>query len=223
MKKVLKIIVGFIVLSLIVFGLYLYDLHTLAVEGNRIFALRCTEVNVPLIAYKNSFLNFADSLKNPGKYTNEQMKSFYDGYISGMRDYEPKENDWIETQRTFINRLDFKLIEPWYVKEAGTYQVQMYEGYRDEALTTIDAIDGRITTDEYETRFNDARARRNKYTDLYNGVFDKALPIHDWRKIFASVPIPKECNDQNLTIPDTSGALNTTPAPARVEDPEITG
>ena len=118
MKKISKYLVGLLTIFLIIFGFYLYDLHALAVEGNKILALRCTEVNIPLIAYKNSFLNFADSLKNPGKYTDEQMKSFYDGYISGMRDYEPKENDWIETQRTFINRLDFKLIEPWYVKEA---------------------------------------------------------------------------------------------------------
>lgn len=222
MKKILfKIIFGLLAVTVIVFGLYLYDLHALALKSNEIFEQRCLTVNPALIAYKNSFLGFAEGMKKPGKYSDKQLADFYSGYIEGMRNYAPKEAFWILVQSDFVNRWDFKLIEPWYIKEAGDYQIKMYEGYRDEAQASVDVVDGKITTEEYKTRFTDARDRRNKYTDLYNGVFDKAMPIRDWRKIFASVPVPSGCNDGNLIIPDTSGALDPTPTP--IKDPDITG
>lgn len=221
MKKIIKYFVGLLTLSVIVFGFYLYKLHALALEGNKIFEQRCLTVNPALIAYKNSFLSSVNAAKNPDKSTSEQAGNYYVAYLNGIRDYAPKEDAWLKTQSAFVNRWDFQLIEPWYVKEAGVYQVQMYEGYRDEAQAAVDAMDGKISNDEFERRFTLARDKRNKYTDLYNGVFDKALPIHDWRKIFASVPIPTGCNDSNLVIPDTTGALDPTPPP--VKAPEITG
>lgn len=97
----------------------------------------------------------------------------------------------------------------------------MYEGYRDEAQAIVDSMDGKISDDEFERKFAEARDKRNKYTDLYNGVFDKAMSIHDWRKIFGSVPAPSVCNDANLIIPDTTGALDPTSTP--VKNPDITG
>lgn len=221
MKRPYKIALSITVVIIIFFCLYLYKLHSLALEGNKIFEQRCLVVNPPLIAYKNSFLSFANAVKNPKEFTSEQAAEFYVSYLKGIREYSPKEDVWLKTQSAYINRWDFQLIEPWYVKEAGSYQVQMYEGYRDEAQASVDAMDGKISNDEFSKRFAEARDKRNKYTDLYNGVFDKAMPIHDWRKIFGSVPIPAGCNDANLTIPDTTGALDEAPAP--VKEPGITG
>jgi hypothetical protein len=220
-KKIFKIFLVIFIFALLVFGFYLYKLHALAVEGNNIFEQRCLVVNPSLIAYKNSFLSFAEAVKNPDKFTAEQAADFYIAYFDGIRDYSPKEDSWIKTQSAYLNRWDFKLIEPWFVKEAGSYQIQMYEGYRDEAQATVDVMDGKISNDEFNKRFTDARDKRNQYTDLYNGIFDVVLPIHDWRKFFGSVPLAAGCNDANLTIPDTTGALDATPPPA--ENPDITG
>ncbi len=219
--KLKKIIFWVLVIFLGLFGFYIYKLHSLALEGNKIFEQRCLVVNPSLIAYKNYFLSSVNAAKNPDKFTSDQVAAFYVSYLDGIRDYVPKEDDWIKTQSKFVNRWDFKLFEPWYVKDAGSYQVQMYEGYRDEAQALVDVLDGKITSTELEKRFTEARDKRNKYTDLYNGVFDKAVPIMDWRKIFGSVPVPTGCNDSNLIIPSTSGSLDDPSVP--VKEPDITG
>ena len=122
MKRNLKFILFFLGLFLGLFVFYPYKLHTLAVERNNIYALRCTNVNPPLIAYKNSFLGFTDSLKNPGKYADDQVKKFFYDYIDEMRKYVPEETKWLETNGKFIKRWDFQLIEPWYLKQAADYQ-----------------------------------------------------------------------------------------------------
>ena len=205
------------------FGLYLYKLHSLALIGNKIYEERCLAVNPSLTSYKKSFLSFAEALKNPGKYTPEETTDFFNDYLAGMRGYYPKEEEWLKKQKAFIGRWDFKLIEPWYVKEAGKYQIFMYEGYRDEAQIAIDYLDKKISDDEFYQRFTEARQRKSKYIDLYYCVFDKALPIRDWRKIFGSVPLPAGCNDDNLVIPDTSGALDPEPSPIPKNDWGTTG
>ena len=49
------------------------------------------------------------------------------------------------------------------------------------------------------------------------------MPIHDWRKIVGSVPIPAGCNDANLIIPDTTNAFDAEPTQIPAMEPEITG
>ena len=107
-RKIVKYIVVLIVLLLISFGFYLYKLHALVVEANDIFAIRCTTVNPPLISYKNSFLNFAELINSPGKYTSDELKGFYDGYISGIRSYVKEENKWLATQDRLLKRWDYQ-------------------------------------------------------------------------------------------------------------------
>lgn len=195
-------------------GYYLYKLHALAVEGNIIFALRCTKVNLPLIAYKKAFLNLVDTVKNPTKYKEEEAKKFFSDYVDNMRKYIPEETDWLERNEKYIHRWDFQLIEPWYLKQAGEYQQKMYEGYRDDAKYMLEVYDSGNTNEELSAKFSDARSRRDKYSQLYFGLFDEVATINDWRKIFGNVPVPKECTDDVLIIPNTSGALEPSPVPA---------
>lgn len=205
------------------FGFYLYKLHSLALIGNNIFEQRCLNVNPHLISYKNSFLKFADYLNNPKKYSGDEVKTFLEGYISEMRAYVPEEDKWLEAEQKYINRWDFKLIEPWYIKEASVYQLEMYRGYRDEAFYMLELYDGKTPSEEASAKFAEARDRRSKYVGLYEDIFDKAAPLHDWRKIFGMVPIPVGCTDENTKIPDTSGSINwDTPTPVPVtKNPEI--
>lgn len=222
MKNILrKIIYGSLVLIVVLFGFYLYKLHSLAVEGNNVYALRCTKVNPPLIAYKNSFLSFADSLKNPTKYTDDQVKKFFYDYIDEMRKYVPEETSWLETNGKFISRWDFRLIEPWYLKQAGEYQQKMYEGYRDDAKYMLEVYDKGGMDEELSAKLTEAKDRRDKNSQLYFDLFDKASVIYDWRKIFGHVPIPQGCTEDVLTISSTFGALDPSPAP--VKKPDITG
>lgn len=221
MKRLFKLFLVTIVLFVVVFGLYLYKFHSLAVEGNNIFEQRCLIVNPPLIDYKNSFLKFTDSLKNPENYSDDEVKGFFDNYIARMRNYFIEENKWLETQQKYMNRWDFQLIEPWYMKKAVEYQWKMYEGYRDDAKYMLETFDQGRASEDISAKHKEARDRRNKYSQLYHDFFDEASVINDWRKIFGSVPIPEGCTEENLTIPNTSGAMDwidesATPSPTLV-------
>lgn len=207
-----------LIISVVGVGVYIYKLHALAVESNNIFALRCAKVNLPLIAYKNSFLKFADALQNPNKYATDEAVSFYNGYISGMRAYIPEETKWLELQRQYLDRWDFKLIESWYIKQAGEYQWKMYEGYRDDAKYILAISDTKKLTEDNEVKIQDARARRDEFGQKYFDLFKQASKINDWRMIFGYVPVPSVCTKENTTIPNTTGSIDwegksATPSP----------
>ncbi len=215
MKKLLKISLAIFTSLLFVFGIYLYKLRSLAIEGNRVYEHRCTDVNPSLISYKNSFLKFADYLKYPEKYKGEDSSTFLTDYIFGIKEYVDAENRWLEMQDKFRNRLDFKLIEPWYLKQAWFYQMKMSEGYRDDAQTMLDIWNNKVHSEELIARQAEARKRRNEAIQEYSDFFDKASDVSDWRKIFCYVPDPKGCSEENMTIPDTGGSIDWvgTPTP----------
>ncbi len=208
MNKKFKILLPLFILGIVIFGVYAYKLHALAVEGNKIFEQRCLKVNPPLIGYKNSFLKFADYLKNPNKYSGDEVKGFFNDYIAGMRKYVEEESKWLEIDRKYLESWDFKLIEPWYIKTGGEYQWKMYEGYRDDAKYLLVTFDQKKAAPDNDSKQKEARDRRDKYSQLYFDHFKKASKISDWRKIFGSVPLPKGCNEENLTIPNTTGAID---------------
>jgi len=196
------------IVIIVIFVFYLYKLHALAIEGNRIFEYRCTNVNPPLIGYKKSFLQMADYFNNPDGNAHVDVGAAFENYNSGMKAYVEEEDKWLEMQKLYTNRWDFKLIEPWYIKQAADYQWKMYEGYRDDAKYLIETYNAGGATEEINAKFNEARDRRDKYESLYYEFFDEASAISDWRKIFASVPIPEGCNEENMTIPNTSGVID---------------
>jgi len=209
MKKYLKYIAIVIIICLGGFGFYVYKLHALAVEGNRIFEYRCTNVNTPLIAYKNAFLKFADYINNPKKYTNEQVRQFLHDYLIQMEAYIYEETKWLEMDKIFITRWDYRLLEPWYIQKAGEYQWKMYEGYRDDAKQILSMTWKEDPMSGMSPGYvSEERQRRDKYTELYFTFFKEAQQINDWRKFFGRVPIPKGCTEKNVVIPNTSGAID---------------
>lgn len=211
-EKTIIYLTGFVILSLMIFVFYVSKLHSLAIEGNTIFEYRCLHVNPPLIGYKNSFLKYADFMNTyPNtKYTPEQVQGFIDGYISGMRAYVPEETKWLDVQKKFIDRWDYQLIEPWYIKEGGVYQWKMYEGYRDDASSLLRTFDHPETApkDLKPGDVTEEKQRRDTYSQKYFDHYEKAVQIRDWRKFFGTVPIPKGCTEENIMIPNTSGSID---------------
>lgn len=212
--------ISIVVLCLLVllFGTYISRLGSFALEGNKLFEYRCQKVNPVLIGYKNSFLKFADYLKSPNKYSDKEAGSFLKGYMDGMKVYVDEENKWLVMQRSLLDRWDFRLIEPEYVQKAGDYQWKMYEAYRDDAKALSLMQDNPDSGEKLMADSKEARERINKYSDLYFYTFDQAVKISDWRKFFGRVPEPN-CREEDLVIPDTSGAidwgiLTPTPEPA---------
>lgn len=212
MKRIIKILLLCAVIGILSFIFYIYKLHSLAVEGNALFEYRCLHVNPPLIAYKNSFLKYADFLNSypDTQYTPEEVAGFLDGYIEGMRAYVPEETKWLEMQKKFIDRWDYQLIEPWYIKEAGLYQWKMYEDYRDDAVSLLNLVDNPETANKNlkPGDTSEERERRDAYAEKYFDLFEKASEIPDWRKYFGSVPVPEGCTDENMFIPNTSGSID---------------
>lgn len=206
--RVVKYIAVSVVLLLLVLGSCLYKLHTLIVEANDIFAMRCTIVNPPLISYKTSFLKFADYLQNPGNYTDEDMKTFYNGYISGMLNYVKEENVWLAIQKNYMNRWDFQLFQPWYIKKAEDLQWKMYQAYRDDAQYILDIGDQKIIPKEPFSSSSEPRDRRDKASQEYFDFYQKAIEIQDWRKYVQYVPYPNVCTEKNTTIPNTAGSID---------------
>lgn len=223
-KKIIKIVLVLLTLFIVIFGFYAYKLHVLAVEGNEIFEKRCTDVNPLLISYKNSFLEIASYLNDPQGNADINIEASFENYISGMRAYTKEEDKWLEMQKAHMNRWDFQLIEPWYIKEAAEYQWKMYEGYRDDTKYMLETFDAGGATEEISAKFTEARERRDKYEQMYYEFFDEAFEIRDWRKFFGYVPVPEGCTEENMTIPDTSGSIDwdgeEDPAPVPI-DPNL--
>jgi hypothetical protein len=207
-KNIIKVAGVIIILVLLTSGFYLYDLHSSMVEANNIFALRCTTVNPPLIAYKTAFLGFADAIQNPNNYTKKQTIGFYNDYNSGMKKYVVEENKWLSLQNNFINRWDFKLFQPWYIKKAELLQWNMYEGYRNDAQYLIDIADQKIVLKDPFSSNNEVRDRRDKASEEYFSFYKQAIEIKDWRKFIQYVPYPSVCTEKNTTIPNTSGSID---------------
>lgn len=222
MRKIVKFLGIILVVFALVFSFYLYKLHSLAVEGNNLFGYRCAKVNPHLIGYKNSFLKFADAIMHPDKYSTEEARSFYDGYISGMRRYITEEDKWLVMQQKYIDRWDFRLVEPWYMKQAAVYQLKMYQGYRDDVAHMLSFVDNPKSAEGVTSAYSTERQTRDLNTKIYFDFYRKAQEINDWRKIFGNVPLPKECTPENLNIPDTSGAIDwygkPSPSPVIIPD-----
>ena len=178
------------------------------VEANNIFAIRCTQVNPYLISYKNSFLSLADYIQHPDSYKENDVKTFYNGYISGMRKYVAAENMWLVLQQNYMNRWDFQLFQPWYIKKAEVLQWNMYEAYRDDAQYLIDIGDQKIVLKDPFSPNNEVRDRRDKASEEYFNFYQQATEIRDWRKYIQYVPYPSVCNEKNTTIPNTSGSID---------------
>jgi len=206
--KIKKIIFDFLFLVIMGVGIYGYKLHALALEGNKIFEYRCTNVNPHLIIYKKSFINFADYLKHPDKYTKEEIRGVWNGYLAGMRLYVKEENIWLVKQNEFVNRWDYRLFEPWYIKLLGKYQWKMYEAYKEDARYLLGIWDNNTFSKSINDKMDEIKYNRDKYEKLYFDFFDETQAIIDWRKFFGRVPIPEKCNADNMIIPDTSGILD---------------
>lgn len=210
-KSIVKTLCTVLLVASSAFGIYAYKFHSLALESNKIFEYRCTNVNPHLISYKNSFLIFAECIKLGDVCSEEKVKESFDGYMTGMNDYVPEENKWLDMQRAYMDRWDFKLIEPWYIKQAGEYQWKMYEGYRDTANALVAIWKQGEMSDDANTIKIEAVQRRNDYEQKYYDFFDQAMVIKDWRKRFMDVPMPAGCTEENLTIPNTNGAFDEEP------------
>lgn len=175
-----------------------------------IYGLRCTEVNPHLIAYKNSFLNISECFKNyeVEPCEGEVVMENFENYVAEMRLYVPRENDWLEAQQELMGSWRFKLIAPYYIKQAAEYQWKMYEGYRDDAKYMLETYDTNGGNEDIAANHAEARDRRLEYQQKYYDYIDEVSLKGDWRFRFTFLPFPEGCTQENLTIPETAGSID---------------
>ena len=204
MKKS-KLIVLFVGIAFLVVILYAVKLRSVGAEGNKIYEERCLNVNPHLIAYKQSFLDFADAAKS---FKESDGADYLVKYINEMKLYVPEENKWIEKQEKYISSWGFTYLMPDFMKQAAFYQLEMYKAYRDEAQILTGSIDKKGLSEDFVEKFKEARERKAKYVNLYNELYTERSAKFDIRMIFISQPTPSGCTKENTIIPSTSGALD---------------
>jgi len=220
LKQLLTVVVGLFTILSVSIVIYLFKLRTLSIEGNNIYGIRCVETNVHLINYKSSFLNFADALKNPDDYKNGELMEFFNTYVSEMKLYVLDEVKWLDLQKGYISRWDFKLFEPWYIKEGFNIQWKIYEAYLDDAKTMLEVYDSQGAVNNLDD-IKEIRKRISDFQDKYDELYDKVSIQNDWRRRFIYIPSPEACTEETEIIPNTSGSIeweekSATPSPTFV-------
>jgi hypothetical protein len=205
-QKAKKCLAILIIIAIVSFGFYLYKLHSIAVEGNEIQGLRCSNVNPHLISWKNKYNQFMKCLSGTDPCENIDLKKLFEEHISEMKKYAAAESEWLAGEKEFSESMGFIFFEPRFVQDIAIVQMKMYEAGRDEAKIMAESWD-----DNDEKKTSEAIAFQKKgaeYEALYGRLQDEASRKKDWRKYFISLPAPSVCNEKNTTIPDTSNAID---------------
>lgn len=100
-------------------------------------------------------------------------------------------------------------------KHLASIGIEAYDIEDDAEMFKMYRRDNGEASDELNAIQAAARNRRDAAEDKYFEFFDQAAEISDWRKIFSYLPVPDGCTDENMTIPQTGGAINWdgTPTP----------
>lgn len=221
LKKILKYLLVFIIISIFLFLYYLYKLRSLAIEWNKIFGWRCRNVNPLLISYKNYFLKYAqyiNKLIEKEYLSDEEIKEavkYFKLYLETMKKYTEAEKNWLSIQKKFMERWDFKLFAPWYIKKGSLYQYQMYQGYLEDAVYILNIQKNKKEFKTVNKEESEARKKRNQAINQYNQFLNNLKKIKDWRRYLMNVPLDESCTEENLVIPNTEGVIewNKNPSP----------
>lgn len=228
MKLFFKVLLGLFLFGIIGFGLYAYKYHSLAMEGWRLFNERCNNVNPLLIKTRNIHLALGAATSGKASPSAEQFENDLISLPKYADQYLSLERVWLDKQGAYLNRWDFNLFEPEYLKIAGKYQLAMYQAYYNyyKTLSSFfnNAFEAKATGNESKNNGNivelmdeySNEIRTNR--DLYNQAFDKGAEIKDWRKKLAQVPEP-DCFLENLIIPEYY-LPSPTPIPYQIEQYE---
>jgi hypothetical protein len=197
MKKVLLIISGLIVLTIILCVGYLIKYQQIVNEGSEIADKQCLLVE-PLIKEKNGLYNDSLQLNTASGSAEDYMKNNA-SYLDVSRKYIKAQEEWLSIENEFINRWDYKLIAPSYIKDLSRLQLSSrmaaVEAQKalDEAFTIKDnplrqfALSDNVIT---ETK------KRNQADDEYNGIIKQHANRLDIRTYFVNIPV-SACLDIN--------------------------
>lgn len=198
-----KRIFSILLISVIVFGLYVYKMRSVAMEEGKIFEYRCLNVNPKLNYYYDLLRKNAEKVKEDPKgfSASDEGLKLVDDSIIALSDYSEEETKWLEMQNKYMDSLSFKLFIPSYFKEFLKYENKLPEDYLNESNIWLKVNDGEIELQTGKNQIKELQQKRYKDNKIYFDFAKKFKEIKDWRKKIITVPMPG-CNNENMSMPD---------------------
>jgi len=198
--KIIKIIIIVFSLISLVYVLYIFKFQQLVNEGSIIADKQCMNVNPFIIGRKNSYINEMKIMSNKGS-ADEYMREL-NNYINFSNKYIPAQKKWLDEEKTYMNRWDYKLILPTEIQKLGMLQYISREADLQGTQAILNILK---TTDinkqkEYVKVIVDKVKIAKDADNEYDQIYKKGIPF-DWRMKFIKVPTSK-CPKENLNIPN---------------------
>ena len=207
---ILPVVVVFLVAGYLVLSIVMYQ--KLINEGSVLADNQCLRVNPIIIERKNHYLKSLEAIKN------NDIKG-YEGetvaYLERSKQYVTEQTKWLEAQKNYMDRWDFKHFNPSYVQDAAKYQYDSRKADTESTTLLIDAFDvaqlNQSLSNELGQKSMDKIKKRNEAEKKYDEIWNNPGKL-DWRTRFIRVSESK-CPDENFNFPDVDEFLNpSTPA-----------
>lgn len=181
-------------------------------EGSVLADNQCLKVNPIIIDRKNAYLKSLQAIKDNDVTAYDKET---ENYLSASRQYVTEQTKWLEAQKQYMERWDFKHFNPSYVQNAAKYQYDSRKADTESTTILVDAFDvaqlNQSLSEELSQKSMDKIKVRNEADKKYDEVWDNPGKL-DWRTRFIRVPKSK-CPDENFNFPDVDEFLNpSTPA-----------
>lgn len=109
-NKLIRIIIALLILSFILFSLYVFVYQQVVNAGSEIEDKHCLNVNPQIIKRKQAYMDSLRVLQASGsaeKYLEEM-----DEYLEATKEFVKAEEEWLNEQSEFLRRIDYTLLTP---------------------------------------------------------------------------------------------------------------
>lgn len=185
----LRVIIGSIVCLIVLFGfvLYLQLYQRVITEGFTLLDQHCIAINPLIIRRKQAYIDGMKTLQASGSAGMESYLAYQDQYLAAAKEYVGLEKLWLAQETAFMQRPDVDLLLDPTMKEAATYQTEMYQseleatqavirmftekdpGKQQRLMDTIARTDReqRLAQQGYDLRYGDLLARKVAFRDRF--------------------------------------------------------
>ena len=213
-KKWLLIILTIVIVAVV--G-YIIKYQQLVNVVSEIADEECLKVNPLLIERKNSYLASMKILQDLGgakAYLNE-MKN----YINISKEFAIAQQAWLNTEKEYMNRWDYKLLVPSEMLKAGKAQYRSREADLNSTKAFVElwnTKDPQKQKQLYSYIISQTKIVQQA-DDEYNKIWDKGYKGFNLGAYFTKIP-PTKCPEANFNIPDTSNPFPSLSVPAGYDE-----
>lgn len=190
-----------LLLTVGLFCISIFKYQQLVNEGSIIADKQCLNVNPLIIQRKNSYSETIRIAKANG--TEEEYWKEQNNYLSISKKYIQAQQLWLNEQKTFMNRADYKLFIPQVIQKAGLLQYESREADLKATIAVTDMFKS-LTDTNKQKELATIILNEKKKQEAAEAELDKmwkSTSNFDIRQRFIRVPKTK-CPKENLEIPE---------------------